>query len=300
MTRNIIRTPDERFAGLPGYDFAPNYVTVDGMRVHYVDEGPADAEPVLMLHGEPTWSFLYRHMISPIANSGLRAVAPDLVGFGKSDKPVNRGDYSYEGHVAWMREFIEALDLERITLVCQDWGSLIGLRVAAENEARFSRIVLANGGLPDGSQKMPKAFHVWRVFSQTSPVFPIGKIIQNSTVNELPDDVIAGYDAPFPSSEYKAGARQFPALVPIRPDDPAAAANRAAWTALKRWEKPFLTAFSDKDPITRGADSAFVRHVPGAAGQAHTTIGDAGHFLQEDRGPELARVVLEFVRANPL
>ena len=295
-----IRTPEERFENLPGYDFRANYTQIDGMRVHYVDEGEPAAEPVLLLHGEPSWSYLYRHMIPLIADAGFRAVAPDLPGFGKSDKPVKRSDYSYERHVAWMTAFVAALDLTNITLVCQDWGSLIGLRVAAENESRFARIVLANGGLPDGSQKMPKAFMVWRTFSQTSPVFPIGTIIQKSTVTDLPDEVVAAYDAPFPSSKYKAGARQFPALVPIRPDDPASDANRAAWQVFGRWEKPFLTAFSDQDPITRGGDRLWQKHVPGASGQAHTTIRDGGHFLQEDKGPELARVVIEFARANPL
>lgn len=295
----IIRTPDERFTELPDYDFAPNYIDIDDLRMHYVDEGPREADPVLLLHGEPSWSYLYRHMIPPIAAAGLRAIAPDLVGFGKSDKPVRRSAYTYEGHVAWMREFIEALDLERITLVCQDWGSLIGLRVAAENERRFARIVLANGGLPDGSQEMPKAFFKWRAFSQYSPVLPIGRIIQKGTVAGLSDAVVAAYDAPFPSGRYKAGARQFPKLVPVTPDDPAFAANKAAWKSLGQWRKPFLTAFSDRDPITRGADKVFVDHVPGAQGQAHTTIEGAGHFLQEEKGPELARVVVDFVAANP-
>jgi haloalkane dehalogenase len=294
-----IRTPEERFDDLPGYDFEANYTEIDGIRVHYVDEGEPSAEPVLLLHGEPSWSYLYRHMIPPIAGAGFRAIAPDLPGFGKSDKPVKRSDYTYERHVAWMTAFVEALNLSGITLVCQDWGSLIGLRVAAENEHRFSRIVLANGGLPDGSQKMPKAFMVWRTFSQTSPVFPIGTIIQKSTVTDLPDEVVAAYDAPFPSSKYKAGARQFPALVPIRPDDPASAANKAAWQVFGRWEKPFLTAFSDKDPITSGGERPWQKHVPGAAGQPHTTIEGGGHFLQEDKGPELARVVIDFMRANP-
>jgi haloalkane dehalogenase len=295
-----IRTPDERFAALPDFDFTANYVDIDGMRMHYIDEGPGDAEPVLMLHGEPSWSYLYRHMIPPIAGAGLRAIAPDLIGFGKSDKPMRRSDYTYAKHVGWMRQFIDALDLNRITLICQDWGSLIGLRVAAENPQRFARIVLANGGLPDGSQQMPRVFKIWRAFSKWSPWFPIGRIIQSGTVAELSADVVAAYDAPFPSARYKAGARQFPRLVPCTPDDPAAPANKAAWQAFGNWEKPFLTAFSNRDPITRGADKVFVNHVPGANNQAHTTIRNAGHFLQEEKGPELARVVVDFVRANPL
>jgi haloalkane dehalogenase len=294
---DTLRTPEERFANLPGYDFEPHYVEIDDMRMHYVDEG--QGEPVLMLHGEPSWSYLYRHMIPPVAAAGFRVIAPDIIGFGKSDKPVRRDDYTYAGHVAWMRAFIESLDLDGITLVCQDWGSLIGLRLAAEHESRFARIVLANGGLPDGSQEMPKAFHAWRTYSQTSPELPVGEIIQKSTVTDLADDVVAAYDAPFPSDDYKAGARQFPALVPIRPDDPASAANRAAWQTLTGWTKPFLTAFSDADPITKGADQAFIRHVPGAEGQAHTTIAGGGHFLQEDKGAELAEAVIRFMRANP-
>ena len=296
----IVRTPDERFADLPGYDFSPNHVEIDGMRMHYVDEGPRDAEPVLMLHGEPSWSFLYRHMIPPVAAAGFRVIAPDFIGFGKSDKPVARADYSYAGHVAWMRNFMARLDLERVTLVGQDWGSLIGLRVAAENEHRFSRILLANGALPDGSQPMPKAFHQWRAFSQQGPILPVGRIIQQGTVTELSAAVVAAYEAPYPSARYQAGARQFPLLVPVTRDDPASAANQAAWQALGTWRKPFLTAFSDRDPIMRGADRIFTDHVPGAAGQAHTTIREAGHFLQEDRGPELSRVLIEFLRANPL
>ena len=255
----FVRTPDERFADLPGYDFAPNYVEVDSMRMHYVDEGPRDAPPVLMLHGEPSWSYLYRHMIPPVADAGLRVIAPDLFGFGRSDKPVRRSDYTYARHVGWMKSFIESLDLHEITLVCQDWGSLIGLRVAAENEDRFARIVLANGGLPDGSQPLPRAFHVWRNFSQWSPWFPIGRIIQSGTIATLPPEVVAAYDAPFPSARYKAGARQFPKLVPASTDDPAAPANRAAWEIFGRWTKPFLTAFSDGDPITRGADRVLGR-----------------------------------------
>ena len=294
---DVLRTPDDRFENLPDYDFEPNYVDIDGMRQHYVDEG--DGEVVLMLHGEPSWSYLYRHMIPPVVSAGFRVVAPDLFGFGRSDKPARRDDYTYVGHVAWMQAFIERLDLDGITLVCQDWGSLIGLRVAAENESRFDRIVLANGGLPDGNQEMPEAFHVWRTYSQTVADFPIGDIIQKSTVTDLTDGVVAAYDAPFPSEDYKAGARQFPVLVPIRPDDPAAVANQAAWKVLARWEKPFLTAFSDSDPITNGADRVFVRNIPGAKDQAHTTIAGGGHFLQEDQGPALADAVIDFIRANP-
>ncbi len=291
----ILRTPDERFQNLSDYEFEPHYLDIDEMRMHYVDEGPADAPPVFLMHGEPSWSYLYRHMIPPIASAGLRAIAPDLIGFGKSDKPAAQSDYSYEMHVAWMLQFLEKLELKNITLVGQDWGSLIGLRLAAENEERFDRIILANGGLPTGDQVMPRVFRIWRAFARFSPWFPIGRIVQSGTVSTLPPAVIAAYDAPFPNSTYKAGARAFPKLVPTTPDDPAASANRAAWEVFRKWQKPFLTAFSNRDPITRGAGKAFLELVPGAKDQPHTTIRNAGHFLQEDKGPELAKVVIDFV-----
>ena len=293
-----LRTPDQRFQNLSDYKFEPHYVDIDAMRMHYVDEGPAEAPPVLLMHGEPSWSYLYRHMIPPIASAGLRAIAPDLIGFGKSDKPAAQSDYSYEMHVAWMLQFLEKLNLRNITLVCQDWGSLIGLRLAAENEGRFDRIVLANGGLPTGDQVMPRVFRIWRAFARFSPWFPIGRIVQSGTISTLPPDVTAAYDSPFPNSTYKAGAREFPKLVPTTPDDPAASANRAAWENFSKWQKPFLTAFSNRDPITRGADQAFLELVPGAKDQPHTTIKNAGHFLQEDKGPELAKVVIDFVRGQ--
>jgi haloalkane dehalogenase len=291
----VLRTPDDRFLNLPDYDFAPRYVDIDEMRMHYVDQGPADAQVVLLLHGEPSWSYLYRHMIPPIASAGLRAIAPDLIGFGKSDKPAAQKDYSYEKHVAWMKQFLVALNLQAITLVCQDWGSLIGLRLAAEDGERFDRIVLANGGLPIGEQVLPAAFRIWRAFARFSPWFPIGRIVQYGTISRLSPEVVAAYDAPFPTSAYKPAARAFPKLVPTSPDDPAAPANRAAWEAYGNWQKPFLTSFSDRDPITRGLDKAFLQQVPGSKGQSHGTIRDAGHFLQEDKGLEFARVVIDFI-----
>lgn len=294
----ILRTPEERFHNLPDYPFAPHYIDIDDMRMHYVDEGPADAPPVLLLHGEPSWSYLYRHMIPPIASAGLRAIAPDLIGFGKSDKPAALPDYSYERHVAWTKRFIEQLDLSNITLVCQDWGSLIGLRLAAENEERFGRIVLANGGLPTGDESMPPAFKIWRAFARFSPWFPIGRIVQAGTVSKLAPEVIKAYDAPYPGPAYKAGTRAFPKLVPTTPDDPSAPANRAAWGAFSKWQKPFLTAFSNRDPITRGLDKVFIERVPGAKGQPHTTIRNAGHFLQEDKGSELATVIIDFIKSS--
>lgn len=300
---DVLRTPDHRFDDLPGYPFAPHYVEVprgDGsdetLRVHVVDEGPRDAtETVLLMHGEPSWSYLYRTMIPVITDAGLRAVAPDLVGFGRSDKPADRADYTYQRHVDWIRAVIEALDLRNITLVCQDWGGLIGLRLAAEEQDRFARVVAANTFLPTGDNHPGEAFLAWQSFSQTAPDFAVGQIINMGTTTDLSPEVIAAYDAPFPDDSFKAGARQFPMLVPTSPDDPASAANRAAWSILEQWKKPFLTAFSDADPITKGGDAVLQAKIPGAAGQAHTTTAGGGHFLQEDRGPELGRVVVDFI-----
>jgi haloalkane dehalogenase len=293
-----LRTPDDRFENLPGYDFEPHYVDIGGLRMHYVDEGPADAAPVLLLHGEPSWSYLYRKMIPPLEAAGNRVIAPDLIGFGKSDKPAEQDDYTFAGHIAWMQQFVETLDLRNITLFGQDWGSLIGLRVAAEDESRFARIAIGNGALPTGDQGMSEAFLQWREFARTSPKFDIGRILQNATVSELSDEVVAAYDAPFPDDSYKAGARKFPMLVPITPDDPASEANRQAWAVLMNWQKPFLTTFSDKDPIMSGGEKVFKKLVPGAAGQDHVIIRDAGHFLQEDKGEELAAVLAAFIQST--
>lgn len=295
----VLRTPETRFKRLSSYPFAPRYVQVDGLRLHYVDEGPPKGEVVLMLHGEPSWSYLYRKMIPMFAAAGYRALAPDLIGFGKSDKLADKNAYSYARHVDWLWNWMQTLELSGITLVCQDWGSLLGLRLVAEHPERFARVVLANGGLPTGNEEMSQAFKVWQAFSQTVPILPIGKILQMGTVTVLDERTLRAYNAPFPSEAYKAGARVFPALVPTRPDDPAAPANRKAWEALTKFEKPFLTAFSDGDPITRDFERCFHRRVPGARGQPHTTIREAGHFLQEDKGEELARVVLDFMTATP-
>jgi haloalkane dehalogenase len=291
-----LRTPEGRFAHLPGHPFAPHYVTLaDGLRVHHVDEGPRGAAPVLLLHGEPSWSYLYRKMIPVVAAAGHRVVAPDLVGFGRSDKPVRREDYTYQRHVDWMRGVLEALDLRRVTLVCQDWGGLIGLRLVAEHPERFARVVAANTFLPTGDTPAGPAFLAWQKYSQETPDFHVGGIVRGGCATDLPAEVVAAYDAPFPDDRYKAGARQFPLLVPTSPSDPVAVPNRRAWEALRRWEKPFLTAFADADPITRGADRFLQEAIPGAKGQPHTTITGAGHFLQEDRGEELARVVVDFI-----
>ncbi|MGH9017736.1 MAG: haloalkane dehalogenase [Acidimicrobiales bacterium] len=303
----VLRTPDERFAGLPGYDFTPHYVEVpagdgDGnLRVHYIDEGPATAsETVLLLHGEPSWCFLYRKMIPPLVAAGMRVVAPDLVGFGRSDKPADRADYTYARHVEWLRAALfDGLDLRGVTVVGQDWGGLTGLRLVAEHGDRFRRVVTANTGLPTGDTDMGEAFLAWQRFSQEAPELPVGAIVGSGCTSSPPPEVIAAYDAPFPDESYKEGARQFPILVPTRPDDPASAANRRAWDVLGGFDKPFLCAYSDADPITRGADALFLAAVPGTKGQVHPTISGAGHFLQEDSGPALAEAVIAFVAANP-
>ncbi len=294
----VLRTPEERFANLPGYPFEPHYADVEGVRIHSVDEGPVGGPVVLMLHGEPSWSYLYRKMIPLFVGAGYRAVAPDLVGFGRSDKPAERADYSYEGHVDWRAQWLASLNLQGITLICQDWGSLIGLRLVAEHPERFARVVVANGGLPTGDQEMPRAFKVWQAASQRGERMDIARIIQSGTVTELSPDVLAAYEAPFPDETYKAGARVFPTLVPTRPDDPASDANRRAWQTLRHFDRPFLTAYSDGDPITRGAEALFQKLVPGARAQPHTTIQGAGHFLQEDKGEELARVVLDWMSGS--
>ncbi len=297
----VLRTPDERFENLPGYPFAPHYAEVpdgeDGtLRIHYVDEGPRDAEPVLLMHGEPSWSYLYRTMIPVITNAGHRAIAPDLVGFGRSDKPAERDNYTYQRHVDWMQTWLNKTDLQDITLVCQDWGGLIGLRLVAANLERFARVVVANTGLPTGDHSITDAFLNWRTFSIETPDFDAGAIVAMSTQNKMTDEVIAAYNAPFPDDSYKAGARIFPSLVPIAPDDPASQANRQAWEVFSTFSKPFLTSFSDGDPITRGGDLIFQQKIPGAQGQPHTTIRGAGHFLQEDKGEEFAEVVVNFIK----
>jgi haloalkane dehalogenase len=299
-----LRTSDDRFESLPGYAFDPHYVDVPDseggkIRVHYVDEGPRDGAPILLMHGEPSWSYLYRTMIPVITGAGMRALAPDLVGFGRSDKPAERTDYTYQRHVDWMGSLLDELDVAPLTLVAQDWGGLIGLRLVAGRPDRFARVVAANTFLPTGDRDPGDAFRAWQRFSQETPSFDVGRIVSGGCTTDLSSEVIAAYDAPFPDDAFKAGARQFPMLVPTSPDDPASAANREAWAVLKTWTKPFLTAFSDRDPITAGGDRALQVDIPGCQGQPHTTIAGAGHFLQEDRGEELAGVVCSFVERTP-
>lgn len=296
-----VRTPDDRFEGLVDFPFDPHYADIDDgdggrLRVHYLDEGPADAAPVLLMHGEPSWSFLYRHMVGPLVEAGHRVVAPDLVGFGRSDKPTQQSDYTYARHVEWMRQLLfDQLDLRDITFFGQDWGGLVGLRLVAADPDRYARVVIGNTGLPTGHGKPSEAFLAWQQFSQTADDFPVGAIINGGTTTDLAPEVIAAYDAPFPDDTYKAGARIFPTLVPTTLEDPGAVDNLAAWEVLERFDKPFLLAFSDKDPITGGGDKPFRERIPGAAGRTHTTIEGGGHFLQEDRGPELAAVIASFI-----
>lgn len=300
----LLRTPDERFADLPGYGFAPRYVEIDAgdgdpLRVHHLDEGPPEAPAVLLLHGEPTWSYLYRHMIPVLVDRGLRCLAPDLVGFGRSDKPAHRADVTYARMVGWMAAALfDELDLSGLTLVGQDWGALIGLRLVGEHPDRFDRVVLSNGGLPTGDQDVGDAFRAWLDFSQNAEQFPIGGIVNGGCTTDLTPEVVAAYDAPFPDDSYKEAARQMPSLVPISPDDPAAEANRAVWEVLGAWDKPLLTAFTDSDPITRGGDRPFQKLVPGAQGRDHPTIEGAGHFVQEDAGPRLATIVADLIEAT--
>jgi haloalkane dehalogenase len=300
-----LRTPDERFADLPGFPFGPNYVEIDDLeggtlRVHYLDEGPSGGPVVLLLHGEPSWSYLYRHMIPELVAAGLRCIVPDLVGFGRSDKPSEQDDYTYERHVRWMAQVVfERLDLRDIWFFGQDWGGLIGLRLVAEQPERYRGIVVGNTGLPTGERPPTEAFLNWQRFAASAEQFPIGFIVNGGTTTELPAEFIAAYDAPFPDDSYKAGARRFPALVPTSPDDPAHDANVDAWKVLEAFEGPVVCAFSDSDPITKGGERVFLA-LPGAAGQPHTTIEGAGHFLQEDRGPAVARVIVDLVsRAAP-
>ena len=302
---NTLRTADECFANLPDFAFEPHYELVpdqDGgtLRMAWVEAGPADGEPVLLLHGEPSWSFLYRTMIPPLVDAGLRVIAPDLVGFGRSDKPTRREDHTYARHVEWVRFLIEdVLDLNGITLVGQDWGGLIGLRVAAEHPDRFARIVTANTGLPTGDHPMPEIWHTFRETIQNVPDIDIARFVEAGCARPMSDEVRLAYDAPFPDESYKVAARAFPGLVPITPDDPASEANRAAWATLAASSTPVLVAFSDSDPITGPMAPILKEVLPGAKGREHPTIENAGHFLQEDAGPELAAAIVAFVRDTP-
>ncbi|MCW2776795.1 MAG: haloalkane dehalogenase [Frankiales bacterium] len=296
-----LRTPDARFADLPGFPWEPRYATTsDGLRMALLDEGPRDAPVVLLLHGEPTWSYLYREMVPGLLEGGFRVVAPDLIGFGRSDKPLHESDHSYAAHVEWLRSVLfeaapDALDLRDVVLFCQDWGGLLGLRLVAEHGDRFRAVCASNTGLPDGSVPMGEQWQQFRAFVEATPDLPVGFLVTSGCADGLTDAEAAAYDAPFPDASYKAGPRVMPSLIPQSPDDPAAPAQRAAWEALERFDKPFLCAFSDGDPITKGADQQLLARVPGTKGQPHTTIAGASHFVQEDRGEELGRVLADWV-----
>ena len=295
--KEVIRTPENRFENLEDYNFQSNYLNVEkGLRLHYLDEGNDNNPTVLLLHGEPSWSYLYRKMI-PILSNNFRVVAPDLIGFGKSDKLVNRQDYSYQKHVDWVSTFIEKLNLKNIILFCQDWGGLIGLRLITEMNNRFDMVIAANTTLPTGKIPVPESFLQWRAYSQHSSGFNIGKVIDMGTIQPLSEKVFEAYNAPFPSEEYKAGARIFPTLVPIEQDDPESIKNLKAWEKLKYWNKPFLTIFGDEDNIMIGAEKAFQKLVPGAKEQNHKIL-NAGHFIQEEKGEELAELIIEFYNKN--
>ena len=296
---HVLRTPDAAFAAIPDYPFGPHYLNIsdaDGteLRVHYLDEGPRDAAPILLMHGEPSWSYLYRRFVPPLAAAGHRVVAPDLIGFGKSDKPAARTDYTYERMVTWMSAWLTALDLTDITLFCQDWGGLIGLRLVAAFPDRFARLVIGNTGLPTGSG-MSQGFEAWRNFSQNVPVFPTGFILNGGAVRELSAAEQAAYDAPFPDETYKEGARQLPLLVPVTPEHASVPENKAAWEVLARFDKPVLTCFSDSDMVTRGGEVVFKERIPGAKGQPHVIVEGAGHFLQEDKPEQLVALIESFI-----
>ena len=297
---SILRTPDSRFEALPDFDYDPHYTDVEDddlgtIKIAHVEAGPRDGPDVLLLHGEPSWSFLYRKMIPPLAEAGARVLAPDLVGFGRSDKPSSTGDYSYAAHVRWMGAWFAAQDITDVTLFCQDWGGLIGLRLVADRPDDFAAVVASNTFLPVGDRKPSEAFMRWRKFSQETPEFNAGQVIQGATVSELSPEEVAAYNAPYPDDSYKAGARIFPVLVPISEDDPESAANREAWKVLEKFDKPVLTLFGDSDPVTRGGEQVLRARVPGAEGQPHRIVEHGGHFIQEDKGAELADEMIRLI-----
>ena len=295
---NVVMTPEDRFENIPDYPFVPNQLTVgNDLVMHYVDEGPEDGKPILLLHGEPSWSFLYRKMIPVLAEAGYRVLAPDLIGFGKSSKPTEMSDYTYARHLEWTMSWFNQLQLEQVAFFGQDWGGLIGLRLVTAVPDKFSHLFVANTGLPTGDHQMPEAFLKWQKFSQTAPHFPVGMILQNSTVTTLTDAEVAAYEAPFPDDSYLAGARIFPSLVPTNPDNVESANNRQAWKILSQWDKPLVTLFSDSDPITKGGERPFQKLIPGAKHALHQTIEGGGHFLQEDKGPEIAHIMIKIIES---
>lgn len=293
---NLIRTPEDRFTSIPDWPYEPKFVDVDGVRVHYVDEGPADGAPILMLHGEPTWSYLYRKMIASLLLKGHRCVAIDLVGFGRSDKATDPEAYSYRSHLDWLWGAVRTLNLQNITLFCQDWGGLLGLRMVADEPERFARVCASNTFLPTGDRDPGDGFRKWREYSQTVPDFHVGGIVKGGCVRPVDQATIDAYNAPFPDDTFKVAARRFPLLVPITPDDPASEDNRKAWESLKKYDRPFLTLFGDMDPVTKGGERVLQKLIPGSAGQPHEIIENAGHFIQEDAGEELAEKLDAWIR----
>jgi haloalkane dehalogenase len=299
----FVRTDDARFERLSDYDYAPNYLDVDDteggrLRLHYVDAGSPSGETIVCLHGEPTWGYLYRRMTRVFVEGSCRVVLPDLIGFGRSDKPLSGDDYTYARHVRWVRSALDALNLDGFTLVCHDWGGLIGLRLVGEEPDRFRRVVVMNTGLPTGKERVSDAFLQWREQSQAMPVFPVGALIDGACCNRLDAATIAAYNAPFPDESYKAGVRRFPLLVPISPEDPASEANSRAWEVLRTFDRPFLTIFSDHDPLSKGGEKVFQRRVPGAHDRPHVLVKDGGHFLQEDKSDEVASTIVAFMRTS--
>ena len=296
----ILRTPNSAFENLEDYPFEEIYCTVgNDLRLHYLDEGNPAHPVVLLLHGEPSWSYLYRKMIPILINSGLRVIAPDLVGFGKSDKPAKQSDYTYAKHINWIQDLLDHLDLKDINMFIQDWGGLIGLRLLTANPDNFKSVVAGNTMLPTGSVSPPQAFLDWQNFAATSPKFDVATIMQKATTTVLSDEVMKAYNAPFPTDEYKAGARVFPALVPTSEKNPECNNNKDAWKILIQWNKPFLNVFSDQDPITKGGDQVFQKLIPGTKGMDHKTIS-GGHFLQEDSGPEIAELMVSFYQKSKI
>ena len=289
----IFRTPEYRFEGLKDYPFQPRFIKINNLQMHYIDEGPVDTRPVLLLHGVPAWSYLYRHLIRRIAGTGYRVIAPDLVGFGKSDKPGKVKDHTYKFHVELIADFISRLKLKEILLFFHDWGSLIGLRIAAMHPELFSGIIVSNGMMPTGEHKIHPIFKLWKLVARYSPFIPVDFVIGSGTLRKLNKEEKWAYRAPFPSLKYKAAIRALPSSVPSSPDDPEAVINKALWELLGDWHKPFLTVFSNKDPITRGGDEYMQGRIPGAAGQDHLRL-EAGHFIQEDKSDELADIIIRF------
>jgi haloalkane dehalogenase len=316
----FVRTPDDRFSGLAGYPFEPNYVSVqakgvDALRMHYVDAGPGDGPVVLLLHGQPTWSYLYRTVMPVLTDRGLRAIAPDNIGFGRSDKPTDRTDYTYRRHVQWMTSFVDTLDLRDVTLVVQDWGGPIGLSTLAARPERFARVVAsntvlhtsdptlagkltwANHGTGDGRVVLEESLLDYVQYCQRAPELVASTFLYGAS-GPLAPEVLAAFDAPFPDQRHSAGLRQMTALIPLSPNDPGAGIGRATTEALEGWDRPFLTAYSDADPATRGWETVFQERVPGAAGQPHRTIAGAGHFVQEDKGEELGHIIAAFIEST--